>query len=743
MTDPILIVDDEPSNLATLRQILMDEYPLVFARNGSEGLAAAKKHCPALILLDIQMPDMDGYRVCRMLKADPLTENIPVIFISSLSDIGDETAGFASGGVDYIIKPVSPALVHARVRTHLSLVRASTLERYIEQLEIERAKTARLSRIHAVLSGTNAAILRMREPQALIEAACRIAVDQGSFGLAWIGLVGESGQIQPVASQGIDPTALPVSRLMGEPLRDIPDQVLLTGKAVVHNDVRLAPQVATCRDAETRGYLSVVGLPFTAGEKTPGVMVLYAREAQFFDDEELKLLGELAGDISFALRALENEKQANFLAYYDVLTGLPNTTLFLDRLNQLVHTARHEGHAAFVIALNLDRFKQLNDALGRHIGDQVLRTIAQRLSSGLSSPCSVARVGADLFAVAGELANNEEVSRLRDQILVLVNDAMDIDNLHLLVTARLGIAIYPTDAADAESLFKNAEAAVKQSKAIKARYLYYSSEINARIAEKIEMEHQLQCALDRDEFVLHFQPKIDLATGRISGAEALIRWQHPELGMVPPLHFIPLAEEIGLIVPIGEWVIRSVCAQQAAWQHSFAPVPVALNLSALQFREGGLLQTVCDSLSAHTVQPAWLELELTETVIMQNPEEAEKTLQAFRQLGLSLSLDDFGTGYSSLAYLKRFPFDTVKIDRAFITDITRNPEDAAIALAIIAMAHSLRMRVVAEGVETIEQLDFLRARRCDQMQGYYFSRPVPAAEFAAMIAMGKCLELPR
>jgi len=743
----ILIVDDEPSNLATLKQILGSIYPLVFARSGSECLTAVKKHQPSLVLLDIQMPDMNGYAVCRTLKADPSTENIPVIFISSLSDIGDEAAGFECGGVDYIIKPVSPSLVRARVRTHLSLVHANTLERYVKRLEIEQAKTARLSRIHSVLSNTNSAIVRTQEPQALFEDACQIAVDQGGFGIAWIAVASDEGkELWVTASKGVEPEVLMESLLFAEDVTptgpDIPHQVLNKGKTVFCNNVRIAADYdRTCRDAQSRGYRSIVSLPLISTENISGVMVLYAREANYFDDEELKLLGELAGDISFALQSIENEKRASFLSYYDALTSLPNTTLFLDRVDQLIQTVRREHSAIFVIAINIDNFKHMNDEFGRHVGDQVLKTIARRLNEELKRSCSVARIGADNFAIVGEQTINEDINTFCDDIINLLSSPLEVNNHNLNLSARLGVAVYPGDAENGESLFKNAEIALKQTKLTKARYLFYSPEINARIAEKLEMEGMVKAALSSGQFILHYQPKVDLNTGKIVGAEALIRWRHPERGLVPPIEFIPLAEETGLIVPIGEWVIQEVCAQQAQWMRDLVPVvPVALNLSSLQFIDGNILTTISDALAKHQLNAKWVELELTESLVMQNPEEAEKIMRAFRKLGLHLSLDDFGTGYSSLAYLKRFPFDAVKIDRAFVMDITQNPEDAAIASAIIGMAHSLRMQVIAEGVETDAQLNFLRARNCNQMQGYFFSRPVPAEDFKTMLTNDKHLE---
>ncbi|MFZ6766037.1 EAL domain-containing protein [Undibacterium sp. Di26W] len=737
---PILIVDDEPGNLATLKQILGNDYALVFARNGQECLNATKKHKPALILLDIQMPDMDGYTVCKILKADTATESIPVIFVSSLSEIGDETAGFDCGGVDYIIKPVSSALVRARVRTHVSLVRATLLERYVKQLEIEQAKTARLSRIHAVLSGTNSAIVRIREPQALLEEACHIAVEQGGFGIAWIGIVNDlDNSFKLTASQGVNLEQMSASLfpetggIATEP--DIPEQVLKTGQATYCNDVRIKAHVdRSCRDALDRGYLSIVGLPLIANDKLVGVMVLYARESNYFDDEEMKLLSELAGDMSFALLAINNEKRANFLSYFDALTALPNTSLFLDRTDQLIQAAYRENYGVFVIAINLDRFKHLNDTLGRHIGDHILKLVAKRLVDGLPGHYSVARIGADNFAILGELASNADVSATCEQVISLLQEPMLIDAARTQVLARMGVAIYPNDANSAESLFKNAEAALKQCKLQKKRFQFFSWEINARISDMIEMENMLKTGLDQNQFVLHFQPKIDLRTGQIIGCEALIRWQHPERGLLPPAAFIALAEETGLIVPIGTWVIHAVCAQQSAWlRDGLHIVPVAVNLSALQFKEGNVLEIVGEALSKNNLGPESIELELTESTVMQKPEDAEVIMHAFRAHGLSLSLDDFGTGYSSLAYLKRFPFNTVKIDKAFVTDITQNPEDAAIATAIIGMAHSLHMSVIAEGVETEAQLKFLRARNCDQIQGYFFSPPVPAIDFATML----------
>ncbi len=741
---PILVVDDEPSNLATLKQILGNDYALVFARSGADCLAAAAKHRPSLILLDVQMPDMDGYTVCRGLKANPDTEATPVIFVTSLAQSGDEAAGFASGAVDYIVKPVSPAIVLARVRTHLSLVGAATLERYVRQLEVEQARTARLSRTLAVLSSTNSMIVRVREPQELIDEACQIAVEHGRFGMAWIGTRQDSDTLLLAAVEIEDQVRDGKPAFLGAQVAlaglGLPEQVINTGMAAYCNNTSGGAALGqSCVDAHNRGYLAMVALPLVMGEGKAGVMVLYAREEDSFDDDEMKLLGELAGDISFSMQAIEYQQRASFLSFYDALTTLPNTTLFLDRLEQLLASARRDGSSAFVITLDLDHFKQMNDDFGRHVGDVLLKTLARRLEDGLAGRCSVARIGSNNFAVA---ASGEIAAAMCEQVLALVSAPIQIEQESVQLSARLGVAVFPADADTAEALFKNAELALKQSKGAKQDYLFYSPAFNARLAEKALMEKMLRRGLDEQQFELHYQPKVDLQSGRISGAEALIRWHHPERGLVPPIQFIPLAEETGLIVAIGEWVVRAVCAQQAAWlRDGVATVPIALNLSPMQFREGNIQRLMEGALSEHALDACWVELELTETLVMHDPADAERTMRALRGKGLQLSLDDFGTGYSSLAYLKRFPFDTVKIDRAFIVEVTQNPDDAAIASAIIAMAHSLRMKVVAEGVETEAQLHFLRNRHCDQMQGYYFSRPVPANDFVKMLNERKHLDL--
>jgi diguanylate cyclase (GGDEF)-like protein len=496
---------------------------------------------------------------------------------------------------------------------------------------------------------------------------------------------------------------------------------------------------------QSQGYRALAAIPLMLGGQAVAVFTLLSDELGYFNDQEQNLLSEMAGDLSFGLRFIDKKDRLSYLAYHDVLTGLPNSMLFHDRLNQFLQGARHDSNllpCTGVILLDLDLFSQLNDVHGRHVGDAVLLQVAQRLNASLTEPYSLARISGDIFAIAVSRLRlpADLASILEQQIFGAFTTPFNVGQHAVRMTARAGLALYPDDGDDAQTLFKHAEIALKKAKSQDERYLYYAPPMNAALAAKLTLQTELQQALELNQFEVYYQPRVDLQSGRMVSAEALIRWKHPQRGMVPPDHFIPLAEETGLIVHIGAWMIDAVCAQQTAWlARQVAIVPVAVNLSAVQFKKGQVLNTIRDSIALYGLESKYIEFELTESIVMSDPEVAARDLQALKQLQVKLALDDFGTGYSSLAYLKRFPFDFLKIDRAFITDITKSSKDAMIAIAVIAMGHSLGLRVVAEGVETEEQLDYLRRHRCDEIQGYYFSRPVPADAFEAMLREDKRL----
>jgi diguanylate cyclase (GGDEF)-like protein len=396
-----------------------------------------------------------------------------------------------------------------------------------------------------------------------------------------------------------------------------------------------------------------------------------------------------------------------------------------------------------VVVVDLERFTQINDTLGRNVGDELLRQVGQRFEQFLVEPYALGRIGADTFAAASQRDSEAIATKLRDRMLDALALPFNIEGRQVSITMQAGIALFPADGDDGKAVFKNAEAALKLAKSSGERYAYHSREMNARIAQRLALEEQLRAAVDAHEFVLHYQPRVDMTSGELVGAEALIRWQHPDKGLVAPAEFITLAEQTGLIVPIGSWVIDTVCAQQAAWiTAGLAIMPIAVNISSVQFEEGDLLQTVRDALATHSLDAKQLHLELTESAVMNDSAAAAKTLKALRKLGVGLALDDFGTGYSSLAHLKRYPFNSVKIDQSFIADITSNAEDAAIATAIIAMAHSLNLKVVADGVETQGQFNYLRAHACDEMQGNFFSPAVAKEVFESDLRNGRQMTMP-
>lgn len=431
------------------------------------------------------------------------------------------------------------------------------------------------------------------------------------------------------------------------------------------------------------------------------------------------------------------EAQVRHMAHHDALTGLPNRRLLEDRLGQAIAMAKRRGCGVAVMFVDLDRFKLVNDSLGHRGGDLLLQAVARRLRGLLREADTVARVGGDEFVVVlSDLREEAPAATVAEKILGSLVQPYVIDGNDLRVTPSIGISLYPKDGTNVETLISHADAAMYHAKQMgRKNYQLFTSDMDCVAANRLQLENDLHRAIERGELLLHFQPKIDLASGRLCGMEALLRWLHPVKGLVPPGDFIPLAEDTGLIVPLGEWVIREACRQTTAWIEQGHPAcPIAVNLSARQFRGRDLDRMIAAALGETGLSPALLELEITESTLMHNTEETMATLAKLQAIGLQLSIDDFGTGYSSLNYLKRFRVDKLKIDQSFVRDISSDPDDAAIVSAIIALAQHLKMRVVAEGVETAEQLEFLSGCGCDEAQGYYFSRPRPANEISSLFS---------
>lgn len=435
------------------------------------------------------------------------------------------------------------------------------------------------------------------------------------------------------------------------------------------------------------------------------------------------------------------ETQLEFMANHDSLTGLPNRSLFYDRLVQAMTQAERHGHLTAMLFLDLDRFKFVNDTFGHPLGDGLLRAVAARLSASVRAYDTVARLGGDEFIIIlTEVVAVPDVTRFAQKILAAFQAPFVIETHELFITPSIGITLYPVDHGDADGLIKNADIAMYRAKENgKNNFQFYTRDMNVKALERLTLENSLRKALERGEFRIHYQPQVSLKTGRVVCVEALLRWHHPVMGLVPPSDFIPLAEEVSLIVPIGEWVLQEACRQAVVWESLGINIRTAVNLSPRQVRQSDFPQTVARILEETALSAEALELEITEGSLMHNTEAAVKMLSELKALGLGLSMDDFGTGYSSLSYLKRFPIDKLKIDRSFIQDIENDADDAAITRAIIAMGHSLKVTVIAEGVETDQQLEFLRKHRCDGIQGYLFSKPLPAQEITELLLSDKQL----
>ena len=437
--------------------------------------------------------------------------------------------------------------------------------------------------------------------------------------------------------------------------------------------------------------------------------------------------------------AVRASVQIEHLAYYDGLTALPNRELFIDRLSLALVQAHRDNRKLAVLFLDLDRFKLINDSLGHAVGDELLRAMGKRVHEAVREGDTLARLGGDEFTLLlPGVHNAAEAARVAQKVLEAARAPFQLQGREVFVTTSIGISLYPEDGADAEALIRNADIAMYRAKEQgRDRFQLYAPAMNAQAVERLGLEHGLRKALAQDQLVLHYQPIIEVATGRIHGMEALLRWRHPDLGLVPPDDFIELAEATGLITPMGPWILEEACGRTRAWQRGTRYYfSVAVNLSARQFLERDLVSQVERALSTTGLEARYLELEITESVAMQSAENTLRTLTELKALGVRISIDDFGTGYSSLAYLKRFPIDTLKIDQSFVSDIVTDRNDSAITAAVIAMAHGLGLRVVAEGVEREEQLDFLRRQRCDHYQGYLFSRPLAADEFLALLRDG-------
>jgi diguanylate cyclase (GGDEF)-like protein len=509
---------------------------------------------------------------------------------------------------------------------------------------------------------------------------------------------------------------------------------IVDGAAIVHGT---APGPGLLPFYWAGAFRGAALVPVHGDNRVQGALCVLSETPGAFGAEESKFLVTAASVLSAGLRRIHSEGRLAFLAQFDALTGLPNRALLADRFSQMIVQARRHAKPLGVLFIDLDDFKLVNDSLGHAGGDELLKETARRLQSSVRAGDTVARISGDEFAVIlGDLARPDDAAIVAQKIIDRLAAPVSVRGHEVFVTASIGIAAFPADGSDAEALLGAADAAMYRAKQSgRNAYQFFTADINQRTRARAQLGSELRRALERGEFALAYQPKFDLRSGRPCAAEALLRWRHPERGLVPPVEFIPVLEETGLIVQVGEWVLRRACEDLKAWQAAgLPPMQVAVNLSARQFRQQDLHARIRDLVSAAGVAPEMIELEITESQLMQDPDHAKRVIQALSDGGIGVAIDDFGTGYSSLSYLTRFPVSALKIDRSFVADVLSDRAAAAIVRTIIDMAHTLGFIVIAEGVETEAQALLLRGLGCEQAQGYFFAKPQPEAEFRKLIA---------
>jgi diguanylate cyclase (GGDEF)-like protein len=596
-----------------------------------------------------------------------------------------------------------------------------------------------LNRLYAMVTGISTSMVRVRDRADLFNRSCQTAVEHGEFEMAWIAVIDHNeNRIVPVAWAGDDEPAMSAIKghfassegtLEGKTLAA---RAIRGRAAVVANDVQHDESLIFGKMHAQSGVRSLAVFPLIVADNPIGVLALYTSKPEFFDAAGLALLTELAGNVAFAVDHLERQERLDRLVNYDTLTGLANRRSFLERVAQYMLSAADAGHKMAVFLIDLERFKKLNDSLGRSAGDALLKQVAEWLAQNAENVNLVARLDADHFAVVlPKVMYEANVARVLEKtIAAFMKHEFSLNNSVYRMAAKIGVAVFPDDGTDADALFNNAEAALKKAKASRDRYLFYAQKMTETVALSLGIENRLRRALEREEFVLHYQPKVSIVSGRLTGAEALIRWNDPVSGLTLPGRFIPILEETGLIHDVGRWALRKAIEDYQRWRNNGLPaVRIAVNVSPLQLRNQNFVAEIEQAISVAADAAAGLQLEVTESVIMQDVNRSIGSLLAIRALGVTIAIDDFGTGFSSLNYLAKLPVDTLKIDRSFVVEMASATDGLTLVSVIINLAHALKLNAVAEGVETDEQLLQLRSLGCDEMQGYLFGEPVPVESF--------------
>jgi len=695
----ILLIDDDRVICELAAGALSNEgFIVITAENATLGIQAVLEQKPDIVLLDVLLPDFDGYQVCQQLRQLPVAQHLPIIMLTGLDDTESIVQAYNHGATDFFIKPINWKLLGYRIHY---ILRAS---RTVEQLTHSEAALANAQR------------------------------------LAHLG----SWEWYP--EQDVTQRSDEYYRIYGAD-----KALLLPSMFAILPQIHAEDQERVKKALEdAKNFGQAYQQEFRISAPHSGMRVLHEQARVFTTPTgQIDYIEGITQDIT---ELVDAQKRIRSLAYYDNLTGLANRQLFRELLQHELQRALRQGTQCALLFIDLDRFKRINDTLGQPAGDLVLQTIGARINACIRS-CDVAalhhvdhqkneqvaRLGSDEFTVIlTDILQPEDAAQVVQRILEAIAQPIDGLGQEVLVSASIGIALGPQDGTDVETLIKNADLAMYAAKD-KGRntYQFFDKAMNDVVLDKFALENDLRKAIEQDQLELYFQPKINPISGEIVGAEVLLRWKHPIRGMVSPMVFIPIAEESGFIVELGTWVLQQACQINHDWQVKGMPiVPLAINLSAANFNDPNLLPDIRRTLDKLALNPHFLVIELTEGILMTDVKETVETLKALKAMGIYLSVDDFGTGYSSLSYLKRFPLDELKIDKGFVQDIINDPNDAAITAAIIGLAQNLKLNVVAEGVETTEQADFLLRRGCNTMQGYLFAKPMPQRDFESLLLAG-------
>jgi diguanylate cyclase (GGDEF)-like protein/PAS domain S-box-containing protein len=701
----VLIVDDDCVGRTLVQEALTIEgFTVVEADDGKEVTPLFEAHHPDLVLMDALMPGMDGFQACKALRELPGGLDVPVLMLTGLGDVDSISQAFEAGATDFATKPIPWQVLAHRARYMLRAKRAFEALRNSEARLMSAQRIARLGHWEHDLTSNE---FRWSEQLSAI------------FGLE-------------------------------------PETVVRDFEAVLEH-VHSADRAEVRAARQRLNHENVSRVDFRVVWPDGSTRFMHGLSEVVFNEEGRSI--RVVGTIQDISERKEAEERAWFLANYDPLTALPNRRLMVEQLGMALARARRTNRVVATLFLDLDRFKRINDTLGHAAGDRVLQTVTKRLHECIREsdpvgrpaeteaskvPSMIGRFAGDEFIVIlSDLPHVLDADRVARRILRAIRQPFTVEGHELIVTASIGISLFPNDGQDVDTLLRNADAAMYHAKERgRDGHQFYDLSMNASAIQRLTLENELHRALEDKQFVLHFQPLVD-RTGRIVGGEGLLRWQHPTQGMIGPDAFIPLTEETGLIVPIGEWVVRSACEQAKRWRDEGYYLKVSVNLSGRQFKGGELQAMIENVLATVGLPPSALELEITESVVMETTGENVAAVRALRARGVSVAIDDFGTGYSSLSYLTRLPIDRVKIDRSFVRNVLTEPQDAAVSTAIIAMAEALRLECVAEGVETETQAQFLVSQGCQVLQGFFFSPPVPAEEFIRLLRSAKPLPAAR